>query len=71
MSEKQTTQAPKPVSVSTDAPKATTTDDAGQAEIQAAWDEANEKGYWGEVPDETPNEDYTVEGVTRKAKGGK
>lgn len=39
-------------------------DDAGQAEVQAAADEANDKGYYGEVPDKTPNENYTVQGVT-------
>ena len=68
MSEKPISPSPKPVSVSTEAPKAK---DHGQAEIQAAWDEANDKGYWGSVPDETPNQDYTVSGVTRKAKGAK
>ena len=26
--------------------------------------EANEKGYWGEVTDPTPNEAYTLAGVT-------
>lgn len=68
MSEKPSTPSPKPASASTDAPKAK---DHGQAEIQAAWDDANAKGYFGTVPDETPNEDYTVAGVTRKAKGAK
>lgn len=38
--------------------------DAGQAEVQAKFDEANEQGYFGEVPDETPNENYTLKGVT-------
>lgn len=38
--------------------------DAGEAEVQAKFDEANEKGYFGEVPDETPNEAYTLKGVT-------
>ena len=71
MSEKQTSPSPKPASASTDAPKAK---DHGQAEIQAAWDEANAQGYWGSVPDETPNEAYTVAGVVKaakEAKGGK
>jgi hypothetical protein len=68
MSEKQTTPAPKPASASTDAKKVA---DHGKAEIQAAWDEANDKGYWGEVPDETPNEAYTVAGVTKAAKESK
>lgn len=38
--------------------------DAGEAEVQARFDEANEKGYFGETPDETPNEHYTLQGVT-------
>lgn len=38
-------------------------DDAGQAEVQAKFDEAAEKGYFGVVPDETPNENYTLAGV--------
>jgi hypothetical protein len=68
MSEKQISPSPKPASASTDAKKVA---DHGKAEIQAAWDEANEKGYWGEVPDETPNEAYTVAGVTKAAKESK
>ena len=39
-------------------------DDLGAAEVQAKFDEAAEKGYFGEVPDETPNEAYTLKGVT-------
>lgn len=38
--------------------------DLGQAEVQAKFDEANEKGYFGHTPDETPNENYTLAGVT-------
>ncbi len=38
-------------------------DDAGQAEVQKLSDEASAKGYFGEVPDETPNEHYTLRGV--------
>lgn len=41
-----------------------TADDAGQAEVQARFDEANAKGYFGETPDKTPNENYTLAGVT-------
>lgn len=44
--------------------KTPATDDAGQAEVQAKFDEINGKGYFGEVPDETPNENYTLAGVT-------
>lgn len=39
-------------------------DDAGQAEVQAKFDEAEEKGYFGETPDDTPNSHYTLDGVT-------
>ena len=38
--------------------------DAGEAEVQAISDEASEKGYLGDVVDETPNENYTLQGVT-------
>lgn len=38
--------------------------DVGQAEVQAKFDEANDKGYFGTVPDDTPNEHYTLKGVT-------
>ena len=41
--------------------------DVGQNEVQQAVDEANEKGYFGEAPDPTPNENYTVAGVTSGA----
>jgi hypothetical protein len=68
MSEKQISPSPKPASASTDAKQVS---DHGKAASQAVWDKANEQGYFGTVPDETPNEDYTVAGVTRKAKGAK
>lgn len=38
-------------------------DDAGQAEVQAKFDDANEKGYFGSLPDDTPFENYTLAGV--------
>jgi hypothetical protein len=44
--------------------KTTAADDAGQAEVQAMFDEANEKGYFGHSPDETPLDNYTLKGVT-------
>lgn len=44
--------------------KKTSGTDLGQAEVQAKFDEAEKKGYFGEVPDETPNENYTLAGVT-------
>ena len=37
-------------------------DDAGQAEVQATADKETEQGYVGVVPDETPNENYTLQG---------
>jgi hypothetical protein len=47
----------------TDAP-VKTADDLGAGEVQKRFDEANEKGYFGHTPDETPNEAYTLKGVT-------
>jgi hypothetical protein len=41
----------------------TKNDDAGQAEVQKAADNAAEKGYFGTTPDPTPNENYTLAGV--------
>jgi hypothetical protein len=38
--------------------------DAGQDEVQAKFDEAAAKGYFGTTPDATPNENYTLKGVT-------
>lgn len=38
--------------------------DAGEAEVQAKMDEAEDKGYFGTTPDDTPNENYTLKGVT-------
>ena len=32
-------------------------------DVQVLFDEAAEKGYFGEVPDKTPNEAYTLAGV--------
>lgn len=37
--------------------------EVGAEEVQAKFDEANEKGYFGETVDETPRENYTLEGV--------
>ena len=66
MSENETKQSQKKGSASTE---------DVNPELQQAFDEANEKGYFGTVPDETPNEAYTVAGVIKAAedakKGGK
>jgi hypothetical protein len=43
----------------------TAADDAGQAEVQEKFDAIEEQGYVGTVPDETPNEHYTVAGVLK------
>jgi hypothetical protein len=37
--------------------------DVGEAEVASQFDEAEEKGYFGETPDDTPNENYTLKGV--------
>lgn len=39
-------------------------DDLGAAEVQKKVDAAEDKGYFGEVPDPTPSDHYTVSGVT-------
>ena len=36
----------------------------GNKQVQDKIDDETEKGYRGTVPDPTPNENYTVEGVT-------
>lgn len=38
--------------------------EVGADEVQAKFDEAEEQGYFGEAVDETPRENYTVQGVT-------
>jgi hypothetical protein len=55
MSENQTSRNQKAGSASTK--------DAGQAEVQQVFDEANEKGYFGVTTDPTPDENYTLKGV--------
>ncbi len=37
---------------------------AAEEQVQQAMDEATEQGYFGVQVDTTPNEHYTVEGVT-------
>lgn len=37
--------------------------DVGQDQVQQAFDEAAEKGYFGVTPDPTPNENYTLQGA--------
>lgn len=39
-------------------------DDLGSAEVQAKTDQINEQGFFGTKVDPTPNEHYTVAGVT-------
>ena len=46
----------------TDAPE-NPAGDLGADEVQEKFDEANEKGYFGHTPDETPAENYTLKGV--------
>lgn len=54
---------------SSNTPDVATTSDTAPAEntaaaIQKATDEAEDKGYFGHSPDETPREHYSVAGVT-------
>lgn len=41
--------------------------DVGADQVQAKVDKAEDKGYFGHAPDPTPNENYTVAGVTKGA----
>lgn len=45
-------------------PKASSTADAGEAEVQARFDRETAQGYSGTVADPTPNHAYSVGGVT-------
>lgn len=45
----------------TEAKKTTKPGDSGEKQVQKAFDEANEKGYFGYSPDETPRENYTLQ----------
>lgn len=44
-------------------PKASSTADAGEAEVQERSDRETDQGYRGTVADPTPNHAYTVGGV--------
>jgi hypothetical protein len=44
------------------APSTKATGDLGAAEVQAKVDEANEQGFYGVEVDQTPNENYTLQG---------
>jgi hypothetical protein len=63
--ETQPTSSPPP------AEPTPTRQESGQGDTEGGQDgpdvlkEATEKGYLGETPDDRPNEDYTVEGVTK------
>ena len=41
-----------------------TKDTAAEAAVQKAVDQETKRGFWGVEVDETPNENYTVAGVT-------
>lgn len=54
----------------TEATKASTAGKAAEAStaaLQAQVDEAEQQGYFGSTPDDTPNRAYTVAGVTEGA----
>jgi hypothetical protein len=46
-------------------PKPAASTDGGQDEVQHQVDQANAQGYWGVTTDPTPDENYTVSGVTK------
>ena len=58
---KKTTAAPAAAEAK---PNPKVEDVPGMEEVQAKFDEAEEKGYFGYTPDETPRENYTLKGVT-------
>jgi hypothetical protein len=39
--------------------------DLGASQVEEAFDEAAEKGYFGESPDDTPRENYTLKGAAQ------
>ena len=41
--------------------------DSGEQQVDEAFEEANERGYFGTTTDPTPDENYTVEGVANGA----
>lgn len=41
-----------------------TSSDVGESEVQEKFDKINEQGYVGTAVDQTPNEAYTLDGVT-------
>lgn len=47
--------------------KSKSADDAGRAQAQEQMDEVTEQGFRGVAVDPTPNENYTVAGVTSGA----
>lgn len=65
MSDKQTSTNQKATSDSTDVAA------NSRKELDQVIADADEKGYFGEVPDETPNEDYTLQGVAKKGRATK
>ena len=58
---------PKKQSESKDAEAKTTDAEEGANPPTDSIEEATEAGYLGAPPDQTPNEDYTVEGVNTTA----
>jgi hypothetical protein len=44
----------------TESPKKAASSDAGQAQVQKFFDQVNEKGYIGQNPDPTPQENYSL-----------
>jgi len=58
MSDNEKKQSQKPAASTETAADA----DLGQKEVQEAFDEANEQGYFGVTTDPTPDENYTLQG---------
>jgi hypothetical protein len=51
-----------------EAPAENPADEAGAEQVQATFDEANEKGYFGETPDKRDPDADTLQAVTKEAR---
>jgi hypothetical protein len=51
-----------------EAPAENPAEEAGAGQVQATFDEANEKGYFGETPDKRDPDADTLQAVTKEAR---
>jgi hypothetical protein len=64
MPKEKDSDAPKSAATKADGVKAA---ESAAKELQETFDKANEQGFFGDEVDSTPNENYTVQGVTSGA----